>query len=304
MFVDTFEKATKRAETGVYPTILSGLCGWCPLTTVCPTAKAGGKNVAKTSGAKAGTEIGIRVLPALMPTSAPDPDLLLPPIDPDYDPEPPPDVAYDQAPPPDEFTVTDEVPVDDFGTPILVPGPTSLMSDTESREEPEMTADRWSGGEDKSWELKNPDQSPNPNSFAAGGVFGLIDLASKQIEAAGFKPRGNTVLAVTQTLMYIVDKAMREVTSTATAGLNDGLHARLRGALYSFVESKPMPIGQPVEVWDAWTHAATTRLIGFANIGFRLMTTDIPERPWALPDAAELLLPTTPVATPVTAAAA
>lgn len=58
-FVRTYEQHLEFADAGVYPTVPSGLCGWCPLATVCPAAAEAGKAEPKVTAARAGELLGL-----------------------------------------------------------------------------------------------------------------------------------------------------------------------------------------------------------------------------------------------------
>lgn len=281
-FVHSYEQMKKFAGTGEYPLLVSGLCGYCPLVTVCPAGKAAGKTP-KTPSGSLGTELGIRVLPGVAAggVHGPDPDIDVTELDPVVaSPDPIWWPSLDD-PAPDAVPAENE---DGMPTSSVVNDPT---------EETEMPNYQWTGAESQAWNATNDDGSPNPNSYAAIGAFGFVDLAIEQIEKAGVTLTPKVSLVVAETLLIVVDKAERASTISGTSHLKDGLHTRLRGALRTFIDANPLPFGQDLAAWDLWTQRATNRLIYVSKMAFMCLTEAFDERPYAELAGSELFQPTT-----------
>lgn len=73
-FVASWEVMKESARTGRYATGASPLCGWCPMSTVCPAAAAIDKNVPKVDKATAGERLGVTVIPHTVIAAPSQPD--------------------------------------------------------------------------------------------------------------------------------------------------------------------------------------------------------------------------------------
>lgn len=260
-FGQTFREMNTSADTGQYRTSASGLCGWCPLATVCPAAKTAGKDIPKVPLAALGTTLGIRSAPSRVLACGAaardaDPDF---PLGRHADPEDPIPVAAAPggAGGPTSGSVTEVAPEEDRTVMTITPWPV----------------------EGKAWEEQSLDGRLNPSSYAAMGLFGATSLAIDTLEKRQQLVGPGAVLALAQTFVFVVETAQRALSGRTS--VQDGLNTRLRGALHTFVDSNPPPFGQPLQVWDEWVARAVKRVETIADIVLNIWTNGAGDRPWA-----------------------
>ena len=144
---------------------------------------------------------------------------------------------------------------------------------------PSSAINQLSATEDKAW-IETVDGRLNPNSYAAMGVFGLVEMAVEALIADGVRLTTTTVDAMAGAYARVIAEA------TTALGVplcwSDGLNTRLRGALRTTVAGLPAPVGGTDDAWVDWTAKATRRTVAIALASVRLWDADIAqlERPW------------------------
>jgi len=124
------------------------------------------------------------------------------------------------------------------------------------------------------------DGSLNPGSYAATAVFGTVELAVKQLHRADMPIKGSSVTALARTFAHIVGTVYREIDG-CDPSFQHGLHKNLRGALYTSIETLPIPFGGGPDEWESWVLQTTTRVRSIAKAAFALWECeDLGEAPW------------------------
>lgn len=271
----TFELSWKRhnryMETQEFPTKVSALCGWCPLINACPVAKAEGKTVSDKVADQmfSSTDLGI---PALRPGAS---------------------VAA--------MASTSDTVVEHHGQEVtfFMPDPFSYGIPDEEFEAveraSELAAHMFDSGEnpktaqgkddtmskiteDKAWEPYTKEGELNPNSYAAMGVFGTVELAVEALHRAGLAITGSNVKSLAATFQHIVAEAQNHWTGSTSAA--DGANSRMRGALRTALATLPLPFGQDAAAWDAWVAAAIRRCTSITAVALHLFSDERVESPW------------------------
>jgi len=249
-FTHSWELLEKGLSASRLPTKTSALCGWCPAVTVCPAAKAKGL-VPRTDAYNNGELLGIGS--TTVTTKATSPATTK--------------AAEGSAIPPSHQVETKSNAA-----------PTDGASD--GTEHNTMSSGPQEG---RSWEPTLPDGRLNTNSFAATAVFGIVELAVTELHNAGQPLKLNSVKALSQTLNQVIDTVHKEVRGQTS--FQSGLHARLRGALRTTIETMPLPFGEDGPAWDHWVERATSRVRAIATTAITMWESDdepTTERPWAV----------------------
>lgn len=252
-FVATFNEAMASAKSGVYQMHAGALCGYCPLATICPAAQEKGKDKpAKAGPAQLADRMMVEVI-----------------LD---EPEPAP------------VTVLPDQP----DTPPITSGGTYRRS---SNDMSGTIFAKETGGL-RAWDETGTDTSQLSGlSYAAQAAFGLVSEATKILAAydvahgTGFSKKKANVQALAKTMMFVVQEVQQELGgSTSTM---DGLNTRLRGALFTTIETLPLPLGKPKAEWDRWVQFAIRRVRGIAESSVDLWAQGPGDEPWSvLADAA------------------
>lgn len=122
----------------------------------------------------------------------------------------------------------------------------------------------------------------NPGSYAATAVFGTVELAVKELHRAEVPIKGSTVTALARTFAQIVGTVYREIDG-CDPSFQHGLHKNLRGALYTSIQTLPIPFGAGPDVWEAWVAQVTTRVRSIAKAAFALWECeDLGDEPWSV----------------------
>ena len=241
--VRAWERMQRFAETAAFPTKPSALCGWCPLAQVCPAAAAAGRSEPRSPQALAGPVLGIAGLPQ-------------------------PAVAVGGTP------AAQGVRVEAIRRPL---------KETEATTRPGTGRPTGRGStmryEDKPW-VEEVEGRLNFNSYAAGAVFGLAELAVETLHEAGVALTGQTVYALADTFATVIANVQRAI--DAKVNMADGLHTRLRGALRTSLATMPVPFGSDQEAWAAWVVATERRLRAIVTVAERLWEAERDEsgEPW------------------------
>lgn len=313
-----------------WPCVSSPLCGWCPLVSVCPVAKADGK-VAKLDGLPVAEQFDVPVLRPLdavsyladaelraqaklskPPESTPDlahlealadqwgarnsPVLQLPASsEPDVF-EPEPDVADDPAErsagavvqPGDgrDETATDLDPegissTDSSGSGGMRPYAAHVSGkdrETVNDARGDTTMATNFLHDDKPWEeVSGPSSTLNPNSYSAQAAFGIVEIAVESLHEAGFALRPSVVSELSQTLAAVVARV--QLALTGRTSMQEGMNARLRGALRTALKTLPCPVGASSEELHDWVEKITRRTNSVAAAAIALWDAGDPEVP-------------------------
>lgn len=304
-FQTSWRALNTYVERAEFPTKTSALCGWCSLVNACPSAQVDGK-VPRKDGIPSKTDLGIPILRTfeaseLTTAARRDANRLTPPpsMDLDFGPtvdtgaRPEEHAEHEPTPVPVAIenlvdpldTPTAAAPVEPFTVPDAVVNATPGASDAGSAQadaahlNPENPTEMENDmlAEDKPWE-EIVNGALNPNSYAAGAVFGLVNLAYEQIKAADVKPTKDVVDGLAATFAHVVAKVQE--TQTGIVTFQDGIHTRLRGALHTVVEANPLPFGSGRVEWDAWVDLAIKHVFAIAQAAIRLHTTDVTGSQW------------------------
>lgn len=250
-FVDTFNEAMESAKSGVYQMHAGALCGYCQLATICPAAQEKGKDKpAKAGPAQAADQLQIEVV---LTEDNPAPVTVLP--DPPATP-----------------------PFMDAGTnrrENRIMGSTIFAKET---------------GGLKAWDETGTDNSLNGLSYAAQAAFGLMSEATKILSTydaahgTGFSKKKAHVTALAKTMMFVVQE-VQEALGGSTNTM-DGLNTRLRGALFTTIETLPLPLGRGKDEWDRWVQLAIRRVRGIAEGAVDLWASGPGQEPWQVLAAA------------------
>lgn len=313
-----------------WPCVSSPLCGWCPLVSVCPVAKADGK-VAKLDGLPVAEQFDVPVLRPLdavsyladaqlraqaklskPPESTPDlahlealadqwgarnsPVLQLPASsEPDVS-EPEPDPADDPA----ESSAGAVVQLGDGRVETATDLDPEGVSSTDSSGSGGMRpyAAHVSGKDretvndargdttmatnflhdDKPWEeVSGPSSTLNPNSYSAQAAFGIVEIAVESLHDAGFALRPSVVSELSQTLAAVVARV--QLALTGRTSMQEGMNARLRGALRTALKTLPCPVGASSEELHDWVEKITRRTNSVAAAAIALWDAGDPEVP-------------------------
>ena len=114
----------------------------------------------------------------------------------------------------------------------------------------------------KPWEETDLDGGLNLNSYAAGGAFGLVELAVDSLHTAGIKMTPTSVDALAKTFTIVIQQAGAGIGGES---MQSGAHTRLRGALRTSVETIPPPFGGSKGDWEAWMARTVKRITSILN---------------------------------------
>ena len=286
-------------DQAAWPCVSSPLCGWCPLVSVCPVAKADGR-VARLDGLPTAEQFDVPILRELNTEmylaeadlralrSAPEPDDISPDMAhlnaladefgakyPRNTPEPVEDPVVDLAPDSAEDSMAG------FGAVGECPAVAAHVSDNGRAPAPESKDETMPSTflrEDKVYEeTSGPNSTLNPNSFASMAAFGTVELAVKTLHEAGFPIRLAAVTELSQTLAAVVAKVQTGITGRVS--MQEGMNSRLRGALHTAMETLPCPLGASSDELHAWTEAITRRTRSVALAAIALWDAGEPEVP-------------------------
>ena len=282
-FVLAWEEMQAVAETATFPARPSPLCGWCPLALVCPQATAAGKDTPRIDAALLGPYLGVDTAGMAVAGAGPEPV-----FSPGALPERPETTTRSEPAGgrhPGARLVGPELPLSDHkqttrSEPVgTETGSTDRSNDMTTAQHPSSAINQLSATEDKAW-IETVDGRLNPNSYAAMGVFGLVEMAVEALIADGVRLTTTTVDAMAGAYARVIAEA------TTALGVplcwSDGLNTRLRGALRTTVAGLPAPVGGTDDAWVDWTAKATRRTVAIALASVRLWDADIAqlERPW------------------------
>ncbi|MEH0110586.1 PD-(D/E)XK nuclease family protein [Tersicoccus sp. MR15.9] len=279
VFKNSWYRHNKYMSTGVFPTKVSGLCGWCPLVNACPAAAEAGKTLSpkKLDGAPSAVALGI---PTLRPQPAAEPEdaVWFPPEEEPEDEAPAP--VTEQADSTGPETDPDDDPTDPDGGGAPTGAGESAEETADASEEvadaahmgEDTTTEQGTGKdpdmpriiEDKPWEQYTADGVLNPNSYTATGRFGTAELAVEQLFEHGQPLNPTNVTALNFTLRRVLETVQASWTGSTVE--NDGAATRVRGALRTVLKTIPLPFGQDMDAWDLWVEAATRRCKSIVSV--------------------------------------
>jgi len=229
-------------DTGTFTTKVSGLCGYCPLVAVCPSARAEEKEAKVETPA-------IETLPMTATHRA------------EFEAEHAADDALLGAGP--------------------LPLPTDLASDEDNPEEIMMTNNNNTRmfGDGKAWD-ETDGHLLNGNSYAAIGLFGVVSMAVDHLGKAGQPITPSNVRALSQTFAKVVLAAQQKVAGVQS--WQDGSNTRMRGALHTVLGSADMalPWGEDQGAWREWALKAVRRSVSIATVVNDLWAIGPADAPW------------------------
>lgn len=272
-FRTAWDELKAEVASGSFGTRAGGLCGWCPLVSVCPTARLDGRT-AKIPVPSA-DELGIEVVSESADSTHQEGEVEAPTkgsrMTATYDPTE--DMLASMG--------------DPDGAPAAKPARRTRAAAKKAAPAPAVKAtpavkamfDREPiFSEDKSW-VPVSDGLPNGNSYGATGAFGLVELAFEQFRRAGYgQVRPTELKALAGTFARIVADAQDILSGSRNP--SDGLATRMRGALRTVIEDRVPPIGSGRDAWESWTSMAVRRCVAVGDIAHTLLTSDIPDAPW------------------------
>jgi putative RecB family exonuclease len=298
-FQTSWNSHNTAMESARFNTKPGPLCGWCAAVESCPSAiKKDGTMYSRSPRAAAFVDLGIPVFkPSDSPAVAPEPAAaeLDAPVQADVAVAPAVVETNDEAPVASGFAhdpepIFDESMIRDYQTTgLTTDGNKSSKRDATDTSEPQegsrtteehMTEKRIFGDELKPWE--EGDGRLNPASYAAQGVFGMVEFAMDILAEADQKITPKAVKAVAGSLAKIVLDAQVEI--AGKADWNAGLNTRLRGALRTALKTSKVPFGGTAADYEAWVSKVTRLVIGTANISaslFEDFDNDLAE-PWLI----------------------
>lgn len=125
-----------------------------------------------------------------------------------------------------------------------------------------MTEQKLFAPELKPWESNLKDPRLAPSSYAAGAVFGLVELAMETIHGSGSAQDPALIREVVKTFARVLIKVQVEVGSGG--GWESSLNTRLRGALRTALILHPMPEGvesiSRLDDWEGLLYAQVLRV--------------------------------------------
>lgn len=271
-FVDSWEKHNEYTSTGRWPTKASGLCNFCPLATVCPSAATRDKPIEPRNDTYRYGEAMLDPLEDEVVEQEPDESPEPAPQEPSDEDYPPP------AEPPDEYSlgIRDDEPV------VHEPAArhTHQVHTDPHEESNTMPAKNgpWSGAEDKAWEEVVGDDV-QAGSYAATAVFGIAAMAVEELHKASQPITGNNVQSLALTLSSLVLEVQTEL--TGNANFQRSLNTRLRGAMHAALLTMPIPFGESDEAWDQWAQGIKRRIKSVALVAHKVWDTGVVDRPYA-----------------------
>lgn len=258
-FRSSWNKHNKYMKEAAFPTKTGPLCGWCDLVNSCPAAAAAGKGPRK-EGLPTAVQLGI-------PTVGVPP---VPPVPPTLPPAP-----EEAAQTPENGSLDEALAVSAETFAAHIP----CGSDYHQNREEEAFMSQII--EAKPWEPTTDHGDLNPNSFAAGALFGLSSLAVSELNKAGVPLGMKNVSALSHTFKHLV--CVAQAKWTGSTNLQHGANTRLRGALYTVLETLPVPFGQDKGGWDDWANQVVRRLGAVVAVSLEMWDTEYPEggpMPW------------------------
>lgn len=274
----------ESADRRSYEARPSALCSWCPLVNSCPMGKQqaarANKPNAVAARAKAPSEVqlGIPTLRAgLTPTEAfagELPGVTMPssvqePRQTPAEPVEPPTPAASPAGPAATPTASQAViePVGDDLFPVTIPDAIPAADEETTRQIESVVEAVHMGLDDEKGPvmttIPSTEDAPykeevngmlNLNSYAAGGLSGIVSLAYSHLNANSVRASPANITHFARVLARIVQNAQREVTGTQSFQL--GSNTRLRGFLHTHLEHRPAPFGGTVADWEKWIDGA------------------------------------------------
>lgn len=236
-FHEAYASISKADSQHFFEYSPSPLCGWCPLSEICPSSKSAPK-------------VGV---PSLMDFAGQGLEGFKTPAD------------EQNTDAPHIWNVS-KSPAGEQNTDAPHKGDVSQPK----RKEVEMaTKDKWS--DERPWEDPFPDIVPNANGYGAQGAFGLVTLAYEHLKTNGHKTNRKN-LAMLAGCLYLVVKAA-QVRQGKFTGLSDGLNTRLRGGIRSVLAVNPFPLEGSEEDIRSWMNGAVATLTVFADLARELLIT-------------------------------
>lgn len=120
--------------------------------------------------------------------------------------------------------------------------------------------------EGKPWDERAGDDL-NIGSYAAMATFAITNRAMATLKAAipGKPVKGRQVRALVSLLAGIVSDAERHL--TGRFDWQSSANARVRGLLFTVMETTPIPVGGDADAWRAWADKVLRNVISLADLG-------------------------------------
>lgn len=124
----------------------------------------------------------------------------------------------------------------------------------------ESTMTRWP--EDKPWEAEVKGRL-NPNSWAAGGIAGVVTNSVQHLNAAGYAVNKKNIRALSSTLVNLIARIESGLAGHDGAQWGSGLNSLVRLTMWRLLDHEmPIPFGASAGDWQSWE----TRLVN-ASVG-------------------------------------
>lgn len=225
------EKLALIGDTASMTPAPSALCGWCPLVSACPAAKADGK-ADRTDKAVPAEWLPIPTIGAPPAENSPLPRPSCPPA-------PEPDVPD---PPPLAVEAAGAAHVE----------AETARPDTEPRGVP---VTRLKEGQPY---IELADGDLNPNSYASMAAIDVVEMAVYALGKAGVPLTKAGVRSLAAMYASIIADVQKPVTGSAS--MQDGMCSRARFLVKRILFSLPTPVhATTVEEWDEWAGAVVKR---------------------------------------------
>lgn len=269
-FESAWRRLNRYADAATWPTKVTPLCGWCPLVGTCPAAAREGK-VPRVEGLPTAVDlpIPVRRREPRWPAALPDPgdDNFFPGRGEadcaahehsDIERH---DIERHDIGPPDRDRRDPVIDHDDLDR-VVDEHLEQIMATVLYEDKPYL-------------ECAENRTSLNPNSYAAGAVFGIVSMAVDVIAKASLPVTGRRVKGLARLFAGIVADVQKDY--TGSTGWQQGMNTRLRGALHTTVESMPVPLtGTESDLRD-WHEAARRRVAAITRVSVELWDEGEPE---------------------------
>lgn len=134
----------------------------------------------------------------------------------------------------------------------------------------------------------------NPNSFAAAGTFGLVNLSTDILQSARPAFGLEDVHALSSALAFIVAEAQEEWTGGRDP--QAGAAISMRATLSTFLKGNPPPLDGTQEDFEGWVDDAINRLVAATGVVLDIFASAPGEDAWAKLNP--LVIEAKPVKTP------
>ncbi|GAA1937164.1 hypothetical protein GCM10009689_17090 [Brevibacterium antiquum] len=124
----------------------------------------------------------------------------------------------------------------------------------------ESTMTRWP--EDKPWEPEVKGRL-NPNSWAAGGIAGVVTNSIKHLNAAGYAVNKKHIRALSSTLTSLISRIESGLAGGDSADWGSGVNSLVRLTMWRLLDHEmPIPFGVSSADWQTWENRVVNASIG------------------------------------------